>query len=340
VKIGVLADDLTGAGDAALAFWRAGFPAEISLWPPSAPPREGVWVISTETRGSAHPAYRVRRAARLLKSWKPAFIFKKIDSTLRGPLAVELAAFRRVVAPPAPLAFVPAFPALGRTTRGGRHFVDGVPLHRTAFAKDPLRPVRTDRVAELAGEGLWIPDVWDARSLSRAAARAVPVGVAAGSAGFAAALARRLAGARKRPSPQRPGGRSSPVLLVSGSAHPRSRAQWDAAVAARFPGAVLLSAPRRRQDPRRVLSALARRAAAAARERGFRRFAVTGGDTAAALARRLGVRRWRVARGLEEGIPLLVSSAGNDRSWWVTKPGGFGTEDVWKRTLRQLARTA
>ena len=40
-------------------------------------------------------------------------------------------------------AFVlPAIPEVGRTTVGGEQRIDGVPVHRTAFADDPQNPVR------------------------------------------------------------------------------------------------------------------------------------------------------------------------------------------------------
>ena len=96
MKIGVLADDLSGAGDVALALEKAGFRTEISLWPPSSPPPPGfAWVISTESRPLAAAAAkaRVRAAAARLRRWKAAFVYKKIDSTLRGPVGAELEGF-------------------------------------------------------------------------------------------------------------------------------------------------------------------------------------------------------------------------------------------------------
>jgi D-threonate/D-erythronate kinase len=55
-------------------------------------------------------------------------LYKKIDSTLRGNWVAEVAALQ----PLAGLAIVaPAFPATGRTVRGGRVFVRGVPLGET-----------------------------------------------------------------------------------------------------------------------------------------------------------------------------------------------------------------
>src|SRR5207248_14493 len=71
-------------------------------------------------------AWWYRRGARTL--------YKKIDSTLRGHVGEEVAAAvaagKEAGRRPVVIA-APAFPALGRTTSGGRVFVDGVLLERT-----------------------------------------------------------------------------------------------------------------------------------------------------------------------------------------------------------------
>ncbi len=363
MKIGVLADDLTGAGDAALAFERAGFRTEIFLWPPSGQrSRADVWVISTESRGLSdeEAGKRVRRAAGLFRQWRASFVYKKIDSTLRGPVRAELDAFRLATGNPERVPVVPAFPAAGRTVEGGRLRLEGVPLHRTAFGRDPRHPLRTDRVADIVGDGFWIPDVKDEKVLRRVAAEAIKgkVRSAVGSAGFAAALARVLAGNRHPGESRGPGSKAGskkpfqtldaglrrhdgikrpPVLLVSGSAHPKSRAQLGAIHS--LENVFVVSVPAQRGDPREVLRSLIRKAVREARRYGIRRFAVTGGETAAALAGALNVRRWRVTAEVDRGVPLTVSSGVRDQSWWVTKPGGFGREGVWKRAIHLLAKT-
>lgn len=39
------------------------------------------------------------------------------------------------------LVFAPAFPKIGRTTRGGVQYLDGIPIADTVFARDPFEPV-------------------------------------------------------------------------------------------------------------------------------------------------------------------------------------------------------
>src|SRR5689334_2971092 len=155
MKIGVLADDFTGAGDVGLMFEKAGLPVEMtisdkpqSLRVPGV--KTKVWVIDTESRGLSpkQAALRVKEAMSALKRWKATRFYKKIDSTLRGNLTAELAEF--IDALPKSqnrIYFVPAFPRAGRTVKNGYLFVDGRPLARTVFARDPRYSVRSSSIS-------------------------------------------------------------------------------------------------------------------------------------------------------------------------------------------------
>ncbi|WP_053914344.1 four-carbon acid sugar kinase family protein [Streptomyces sp. TP-A0875] len=85
------------------------------------------------------------------------------DSTLRGHVFAETDVF---VGDDSPILFLPAFPAGGRTTRDGVHYVGtaagDVPAHETEYARDPVFPFRSsDMVAyvrELGGrEAVSVP---------------------------------------------------------------------------------------------------------------------------------------------------------------------------------------
>ena len=69
------------------------------------------------------------------------YVIKKVDSTLRGNIAAEVAALDRFYKPEL-VVFMPALPALGRTTVNGIHCLKGVPLTETELASDPKNPVR------------------------------------------------------------------------------------------------------------------------------------------------------------------------------------------------------
>ena len=96
--------------------------------------------LSTLTRGFWNPrlqAARVRTLVLKLAASRDLLVYKKIDSTLRGHVGVELAAaleaWRSVRrGGPRPVAVcAPAFPAAGRTTLDGMQWLHGKPLHET-----------------------------------------------------------------------------------------------------------------------------------------------------------------------------------------------------------------
>ncbi len=178
-------------------------------------------------------------------------IYKKLDSTLRGPIAAELAAAlgasgrdRAVVAP--------AFPAAGRTTVDGVQLVRGVPVHETEARNDPRTPVREGHVptlladafpsaVSLSAEDLTDPDVVrqaleEAQCVVADAARdedlealvrAVPDPsdvLWVGSAGLAVALGRVYPGPNAGSAPLQPAP-ARKVLVVVGSLSAVARGQ-------------------------------------------------------------------------------------------------------------------
>ena len=71
---------------------------------------------------------------------KPDYFYKKIDSTLRGHIAVETLAMLEVLGWDA-VVVIPAFPSEGRVTVGGYHLLKGIPIERTEMARDPHSPI-------------------------------------------------------------------------------------------------------------------------------------------------------------------------------------------------------
>lgn len=332
-----------------LALWRAGF--ETALWAPVGgaprPPRGArVWVIDTESRHlpPTAAARRVRAAVKALKTWGATFFYKKIDSTLRGPVGAELHAFLKATGPGRPAVFVPAHPRLGRTTRRGAHFVLGTPLARTAAGRDPRAPVRSSRVADILGKAtpphlFRVPDVGsvsDVRAVARSVIRAGETR-AAGASALAGALAARWG--RRRSIAGFP--RLPRWIVVSGSAHPASRAQSADARTRRFksPAVTVLESPSVWGRPTQVAAKLRRRVAWVSRglspaQRRRTGWWAAGGDTAFGLVRAWKTPAWRVAGAVEDGVALLRSADGLGR-WLVPKPGGFGRRDLIWRTLGQ-----
>ncbi|MEW8978053.1 MAG: four-carbon acid sugar kinase family protein [Symbiobacterium sp.] len=153
--LGVIADDLTGANATGVLLTRTtGFPTASLTdlrWPEGGLDDYPCVVIATESR--AIPAdearRRVTRAARLLLDHGYRPVAKRVDSTLRGNVGPEVEAVLETLGPGSVALVTGAFPASGRTTSGGIHYVHGVPLAETAVRNDPLCPVTESHVPTL-----------------------------------------------------------------------------------------------------------------------------------------------------------------------------------------------
>lgn len=129
MSILIIADDLSGAADCAIGFASTGLQTVVTLDPLNDKADAEVIAADTDTRRLSPTEAAERTVAAFKALHKPGRrLYKKIDSTLRGNWAAEVAALQ----PLAGLAIVaPAFPATGRTLRGGRVFVNGMPLETT-----------------------------------------------------------------------------------------------------------------------------------------------------------------------------------------------------------------
>ncbi|MDR5816264.1 four-carbon acid sugar kinase family protein [Caballeronia sp. LZ033] len=125
----IVADDLSGAADCAIAFAAAGRRTVVSLDAHKPPQDAAVIAADTDTRrlAPAEAAQRVAAAWQALRA-PGRRLYKKIDSTLRGNWTAEVAALARLAGP---AIVAPAFPATGRAVRDGRVIVRGVPLEET-----------------------------------------------------------------------------------------------------------------------------------------------------------------------------------------------------------------
>lgn len=144
--VAIIADDLTGANDTALQFRNNGADTNILLDKNAEPikacsPR--VWAISTETRNvETHVAFeKVKEATELLiEKYNPDYFYKKIDSTVRGNIAVEVISMLETLGWDGAV-IIPAFPQAGRITVGGYQLQNSIPIERTEMALDPFSPI-------------------------------------------------------------------------------------------------------------------------------------------------------------------------------------------------------
>lgn len=144
--VGIIADDLTGANDTALQFHLKGANTQILLSDEIEPlnvKSAQTWAISTESRNvNPEAAYeKVLKAAKMLQEkLNPDYFYKKIDSTIRGNIAVEVLGILSALNYDASIV-LPAFPTEVRTTVGGYHLLRGIPIERTEIARDPHSPI-------------------------------------------------------------------------------------------------------------------------------------------------------------------------------------------------------
>ncbi len=162
--IGIIADDLTGANDTALQFHLKGCNTQILLdysVIPVGKANTQAWAISTETRNkpSEECVGIVKEAAKsLIENLNIEYLYKKIDSTLRGHIAQETLAVLEVMKGDAAV-IVPAFPAEGRTTIGGYHLLKGMPIERTDVARDPHYPISQSHIPTLLQQQIDNPEI-------------------------------------------------------------------------------------------------------------------------------------------------------------------------------------
>jgi uncharacterized protein YgbK (DUF1537 family) len=357
MRIGLLADDLTGAMDTAVRFvpLTGAIPVRW-IAPPATGARESfAFDLATRELDAAQAMQRAISAAPLLAGTDIAYL--KCDSLLRGWAAEEIAGCLR------PGGFdhcviAPAFPAQRRVTRQGRQWA--APLSGETWVM--VGPALQDQLGalgltvarrqphEVAPAGL---SLWDAETdadLHRivTAARALPGRVLwCGTAGLAEALA--------GVPPSRIPVIRTPLLALVGSNHPVTASQlaqaaaWHcvldphstaahAAVSARLLAqrAVVLSIA--------VPEGVDRDIGAAQIAQGFARVVgqlprpatlfATGGETLRGICEALGASVLRVEGEIAAGVPV---SRMQDGRWAgtevVSKSGAFGDAGLLGRLI-------
>ena len=351
----LIADDLTGACDAAVQFARRGYRTNVRL--DSQVEETSVLAISAESRHLSAAELRqvMRELAQRLPAAGARILFKKIDSTLRGNVGAEIAAAAAAFGCQAAV-ITPAFPAMGRIVEGGYLRVGTTePIDLAALLRsqglEACAHVRPKAVAAALEAGARFLPVdagcdQDLDTIAAAGLGSAKRILWAGSAGLASALARTLPwGSRNGPRPGSPTGPrpapqpASSVLFCIGSTHPVTIEQQRHLIAHR--AALSLSADT--ATPQSITAALRRgehvvlnllvRQTCVDRVRDLVGTAagaagalvLSGGDTASLVCRALGVRCIQLEDEIVPGTPWGYLSGGAfDRVPVATKSGGFG----------------
>jgi D-threonate/D-erythronate kinase len=147
--IAVMADDLTGAAELAGISLRYGLKVEVCLGDVTDTDAD-ILIVCTDSRSlNIEKAKEVttKAVAAVLES-KPEFIFKKIDSVLRGHV-IEEVKIQMALSGKSKAIILPANPSLGRIISEGKYFIDGKEITETDFVNDPEFPVRSCFVKDM-----------------------------------------------------------------------------------------------------------------------------------------------------------------------------------------------
>jgi uncharacterized protein YgbK (DUF1537 family) len=348
----IVADDLTGACDTG-ALFAARAPIPVTVWPRRAV-EAAVRVVDTESR-TLEPAEAAERVSAVAGRGRAGAWFKKIDSTLRGPIGAEVDALMRAIGTRTAV-LCPAFPAQRRVVLDRVLLVGDVPVAETPIARDPHFPGGSSSIVELLRPQLdralaWVPidqlrtgvDALAARlrrlsgtviiadaetdadleALTEAALAVTPSPLLVGSAGLARALAARLGLLPERA--ELPNG--SRWLVIAGSVHPATRRQIREARAAGL--SVLATPERAAADGAEAIARLIDQALAALQREPWDLVVVTGGETAVALWTALGAERMELLGAPAPGLAFgQLRVPGRDPLPLLTKAGGFGPPDL------------
>ena len=370
----LIADDLSGACDAGVWFARIGLLTRVALG--GAPANEcDVLVVSTDSRNltTQAAAEQVRAAAGRLPLASSALVFKKIDSTFRGPIAAECDALISVTGAPYGV-IVPAVPSQGRTVADGILCVEDIAGGWTLDLREALREQgavahvvspRASRTAHELASAIMraaaparyvLCDASSDEDLALAAEALFslqPQPLWIGASGLAKHAAGLLRSRAERGMPKHLSQASGPVVLCIGSNHEVTLAQVERVPQA-YSGRIITNdgsaASRIRpaaegasplvviMDISSVSTAELRASIEQIRSCSPAAILVTGGDTAALICRAAEARGIVLEDEVVSGVPAGRIEGGLlDGVRLATKSGGFGAVDCLVECIRRLS---
>src|SRR4030042_3437755 len=234
--IAVIADDFTGAAEIGGIGLRHGMDVIIETQNVSQTTAD-ILVIAASTRSleAQRASEIISSVTRQLQRLNSLFIYKKIDSFLRGHVSAELHA-QMMSSGKSRSVVVAANPVFNRIIRDGIYYINNIPLNQPSFAGDPEFPVSSAVVKEIIGDnsvfiglkpgdrlpesGIIIGDATGLDDLKKWACQIDENTIPAGASGFFYALLKKYhVSAARKSSHAAPFGEK--VLYVLGSAFPR-----------------------------------------------------------------------------------------------------------------------
>jgi D-threonate/D-erythronate kinase len=361
-QVVIIADDLTGACDAAVPFSLRGMQTFVcSATREARTPCPSILAVSTASRDISLPLMERHLTRALHRVGKESQIFKKIDSVFRGNTFAEIVLATRLM-PDALVVIAPAFPDLNRFCRDGIqqvHDVNGelqIPVYdelRRAGIECTILPTHHSRekLSDALRNSIERGDrifLFDSEIHSDLDSIVDVVGnfdrkvLWVGSGGLAQSLAESKPQIARDVLLSLPKGR---VLFCIGSDHPTTQRQLNYLKAHRHVAEYTFSEKTTYSDEPLIVSNIGRDAKGAAIRKLIATTAtdlscifLTGGDTAGLFCAAMDVGSIEVREQFAPGVPIGVIRGGLLTGVTVIlKSGGFGETELLTRIAERYA---
>lgn len=373
MKLALMADDFTGANDLGLQLMKYGVDVRSTLSVNNE--EDSFEIISSETRNANEKeAEKACRSIyeKLIKNGYNHF-YKKIDSTLRGNVKSEAELLLRYIPKGEKIAVVLPFPKNGRTVVEGRHYVNGVALNETFFAKDPIKPIKSNLLKDyFDGELINLEMIRSGKLIEFISRVTSPFIIFDGErdsdldliadALSKSGLDRHIIGsAAIMDSLMKTWGyEKAPILIISGSCNSANMKQLENFLNDEKPSVLDYDIANNRLDGKvekgrsivlrsiraeeEIEESLSKYKALEIREMignkgieliekyNIKKIVSCGGDISIELMKRLGIEAFDILYEIEPGIAY---GKGGEYGI-ITKPGGFGSEKIYKKCFSFL----
>lgn len=369
MNLGIIADDFTGANDVALQLSKYGIKIESLIELKDMPK---YFVYSTETRNAKEKDAREKLEItyKNLKMKNVDKIYKKIDSTLRGNVKAEIDVLLENLESNEKIAVVLPFPKLGRVVKNGKLWVDGVELKNTSFAKDPYWKLESSNVLDyFGGELMSLEELYSENPINLIQSKKSKVIV------FEAESNEDLDKISKLLIKEKLdkylvasagimefmlynwGFEKEKILIVSGSCNKININQTKLFIEEYRPntydyyvdedkiifeegqeGYILRSIrdgeDRSSKDIELIKKSIAQKAKEICKKEKIKKIILSGGDISIAFMEEFGITKLEILSEIETGIGFGMSG-----DWQlIMKPGGYGTEKIYKKMYSFLKK--
>src|SRR5690625_1317709 len=156
MKIGIVADDLTGANATGVRLTKEGFTSATIVYSNEIPHSQPLKAVSidTDSRYAADEVVveRVQRAMNSIEEWGAKIICKRIDSTARAKIGLEIDTVLNELGENSVAIVVAGLPDSVRVTSRAYLLVDCLPVQETDVATDPLTPIQDSYIPAIIAE--------------------------------------------------------------------------------------------------------------------------------------------------------------------------------------------